>query len=227
MKEKQIEAQQDYNNGMKYKDLAEKYSVSIHTINSWKRRYGWKRDKLQPLDSLQKQLDQDAHAIFTKFLSDETLEIMEKMGGRSSLDLIWDQIQIQYAAIIRAQRIMFVVDQNDMMKELKKAKYAYHPLEEETAEGAKLEQSLIEEEFAFQFSWDRHATFLNAQSRAMGELRRLIKQFEELAHAKDERRLKLKQIELSIEKTKKAVNKGKEESMNITIKRKDDDTCHE
>lgn len=58
----------------------------------------------------------------------------------------------------------------------------------------------------------------------MGELRRLIKQFEELAHAKDERRLRLKQIELTIEKTKKAVREEKEEDLHIMIKRKEDDS---
>ena len=133
---------------------------------------------------------------FNQFLSDETIEIMEKMDGRTSLDLIWDQIQIQYAAIIRAQRIMYVADQEDMIKELKKAAYMPSSLEE-TGEGIQTELDITSEEYSFQFSWDRHATFLNAQSRAMGELRRLIKQFEELAHAKDERRLRLKQIELT------------------------------
>lgn len=130
------------------------------------------------------------------------------MSGRTSLDLIWDQIQIQYAAIIRAQRIMYVSDQDDMIKELKKAAYMPSSLEE-TVEGIQPEQEISTEEYSFQFSWDRHATFLNAQSRAMGELRRLIKQFEELAHAKDERRLRLKQIELTIEKTKKQCAKKK------------------
>ncbi|ASC83612.1 hypothetical protein CDA59_14735, partial [Bacillus subtilis] len=56
-----------------------------------------------------------------------------------------------------------------------------------------------EEEYEFQFAWDRHATFLNAQSRAMGELRGLIKQFVLLAHEADERRLKLEQMRLNIE----------------------------
>ncbi|MEC1762733.1 hypothetical protein P9E10_10365, partial [Bacillus subtilis] len=35
-------------------------------------------------------------------------------------DMIWDQIQIQYAAILRAQKIMFVSDKEEMIKELKK-----------------------------------------------------------------------------------------------------------
>ncbi|MFJ7953950.1 phage terminase small subunit [Lysinibacillus sp. NPDC096418] len=67
------------------------------------------------------------HGFFAKFLPEETLEIMEAMNERSPADLIWDQIQIQYAAIIRAQRIMHVTDKGEMIKELKKAKYEYSP----------------------------------------------------------------------------------------------------
>ncbi|WP_144492776.1 phage terminase small subunit [Bacillus pumilus] len=212
MKDKRIGAKQDYMKGMTYQQIADHYNVSIHTVKSWKRRYGWQR---------QKGSSNQAHSIFNQFFSDETIDIMEKMGGRTSLDLIWDQIQIQYAAIIRAQRIMYVSDQDDMIKELKKAAYMPSSLEE-TVEGIQPEQEMSTEEYSFQFSWDRHATFLNAQSRAMGELRRLIKQFEELAHAKDERRLRLKQIELTIEKTKKAVREEKEEDLHIMIKRKED-----
>jgi len=34
----------DYAGGMKYKDIAEKYGISINTVKSWKTRYNWKRD---------------------------------------------------------------------------------------------------------------------------------------------------------------------------------------
>lgn len=36
-------AEVDYMDGMKYKDIAEKHSVSINTVKSWKKRYGWNR----------------------------------------------------------------------------------------------------------------------------------------------------------------------------------------
>jgi phage terminase small subunit len=36
-------AEIDYINGMKYKEIAEKYGVSINTIKSWKTRYGWSK----------------------------------------------------------------------------------------------------------------------------------------------------------------------------------------
>lgn len=35
------EAEKDYIKGMKYKDIADKYEVSINTVKSWKTRYGW------------------------------------------------------------------------------------------------------------------------------------------------------------------------------------------
>ncbi|WP_370567529.1 terminase small subunit [Lactobacillus sp. M0403] len=41
--EKRIAAQHDYELGMKYKDIAEKYGVSFNTVKSWRTRYGWVR----------------------------------------------------------------------------------------------------------------------------------------------------------------------------------------
>ncbi|MGG0775958.1 phage terminase small subunit [Bacillus rugosus] len=217
MAEKHIQAYKDYVKGMKYKDLAEKYGVSVNTIKSWKQRHGWERKKGAPIEKSvhtkkggqpgnknavgnnggapQRNQNAVTHGFFSRFLPEETLEIMEEIQERSPADMIWDQIQIQYAAILRAQKIMFVSDKEEMIKELKKKKSLISEVSE-----------IEEEEYEFQFAWDRHATFLNAQSRAMGELRGLIKQFDQLAHEADERRLKLEQMRLNIEKAKKDIN---------------------
>ncbi|MBU7455691.1 terminase small subunit [Leuconostoc fallax] len=40
------EAEQDYLSGLKYKDIADKYSVSISTVKMWKSRY-WSQEKSQ------------------------------------------------------------------------------------------------------------------------------------------------------------------------------------
>ncbi len=37
-------AEIDYINGMKYKEIADKYNVSINTVKSWKTRYKWSKD---------------------------------------------------------------------------------------------------------------------------------------------------------------------------------------
>lgn len=42
---KYILAEADYIAGMKYKDIAAKYGVTINTVKSWKKRYAWSRDK--------------------------------------------------------------------------------------------------------------------------------------------------------------------------------------
>lgn len=36
-------AERDYLAGMKYKEIAAKYNVSMNTVKSWKKRYGWNR----------------------------------------------------------------------------------------------------------------------------------------------------------------------------------------
>jgi uncharacterized protein YjcR len=225
MAEKYVLAEKDYVKGMKYKEIAEKYKVSLNTVKSWKKRYGWNRDRGAPSEKSVHTKKRGApkgninakgnkggaprgnqnavtHGFFSKFLPAETLEIMEAMKERSAADLIYDQIQIQYAAIIRAQQIMFVTDKSELVKELKKAEYEHIPVRDEDGEPG-LRPVVVKEEFEIQFAWDRHATFLNAQSRAMGELRSLIKQFEEMAPMNDERRLKLEQMQTSIAKAKK------------------------
>lgn len=217
-------AEKDYVKGMKYKDIAEKYQVSINTVKSWKKRYAWNRERGAPKEKGVHTKSRGApkgninakgnkggaapkgnsnavtHGFFAKFLPPETLEIMEGMNERSPADLIYDQIQIQYAAIIRAQKVMWVTGKDELIKELKKGKYEYHEIPKE--QGGGIEKAVTEEEYEFQFAWDRQATFLTAQSRAMSELRSLIKQFDALASENDERRLRLEQMNLTIEKSK-------------------------
>lgn len=37
-------AEKDYKSGMKYKEIADKYKVTINTVKSWKQRYNWTRE---------------------------------------------------------------------------------------------------------------------------------------------------------------------------------------
>jgi len=206
MESKHIQAEKDYVKGMKYKDLAEKYGVSINTIKSWKKRHGWERKKGAPkrksvhtkkggqpgnVNALGnsggaapiRNQNAKTHGFYSKHMPAEAFEIMQDIQEFSPVDLLWEQIQIQFTAIVRAQKIMFVENKDEMIKELKKKKSV-------VSDSADIE----EEEYEFQFAWDRHATFLNAQSRAMSELRGLIKQFDNIAHETDESRLKLEQM---------------------------------
>lgn len=236
------------------KDLAAKHDIKLGTIKSRKSREGWSRDATKKDATKSKKVATSKktqrykegsrkgvgnpnpenqfternsvakkHGLFSRYIPQATLEIMGMLDKEDPADLIWDQIQIQYAAIIRAQEIMFVENKHEMIKELKKSKFDVVP----TDDG--VEQIPIEQEYEFQFAWDRQASFLTAQSRAMSELRGLIKQFNELTYEDDERKLKLQQMQLGIDKTKSEIKKlekdldsNNDQPIEIMIKRKGD-----
>lgn len=144
-----------------------------------------------------------SHGFFRKFMPDDdvTREIYDSAGTMKPIDLLWENIQIKFTAIVRAQRIMWVQGKDEMIKELKKQKFEIHS----TGRGKnkELHQMVVEEEYEFQFSWDRQATFLNAQARAMGTLTSMIRQYEEmcrLGSADEEQQLRIQKLKLEVDK---------------------------
>lgn len=62
--EKHEEAEKDYMNGMKYKDIAEKYGTTINTVKSWKKRYDW--NKKEGAHKIEKGCTQNEKRVHTK-----------------------------------------------------------------------------------------------------------------------------------------------------------------
>ena len=152
-----INAETDYMNGMKYKDIAAKYGVTINTVKSWKTRYKWSKDKKK--------------GVHTKSKKVRT----QKGGQPGNTNAVGHggtgppgnkNIQIAYAAIMRAQRIAYVKDQHD--KTIEKI---------ERKDG-----NVIGERWEVQQAWDKQNEFLKAQARAQSELRLLIRQYDEMLH---------------------------------------------
>lgn len=54
-------AYKDYMSGMKYKDIAEKYNVSLNTVKSWKTRNSWNRKEDAPDKKVRTQKEKGAH----------------------------------------------------------------------------------------------------------------------------------------------------------------------
>ncbi|MDA1636471.1 phage terminase small subunit [Bacillus cereus] len=219
MKQKHELAQEDYMQGMKYKDIAEKHDVSVNTVKSWKTRYKWDRkgvhtnnEKVRTQKKMGAPINNKnavgnpgnknpkwgnknsvghgppkgndnavTHGFFRKHFPEDVADLAAEIMEKNPIDMLWENITIQYTAIIRAQRLMFVKDQEDMTKEIKK----------ETDMGT---------EYEIQFAWDKHANFLNAQSRAMSTLSSLIRDFDKLANIDDERRAKLNLMNAQIDK---------------------------
>lgn len=221
-------AETDYMSGMKYKEIAEKYSVTINTVKSWKTRYQWSRGDKKSVHTkknkvcTQKQRKRggqpgnknavghggtgppgnknaEKYGFFSKYLPEETREIFSAISEADPLDLLWHQIQIAYAAIIRAQKIAYVKDQQDKTVEKVEEK----------------EGNVIGERWEVQQAWDKQNEFLKAQARAQSELRSLIKQYDEMLHKNWE--LASEEQRTRIDVMKARSNNQQDENDGVTI----------
>jgi phage terminase small subunit len=230
-REKAFEIYQKYSGIISNRKIAEMLNEDEKIIAVWKSRDKWSNDVQQKNQSKKKSCttkknkggqpknknskghkssspkenkNAEKHGLFTKYLPAETLELIDSFQEANLLDLLWDQIMIQYAAIIRSQQIMYVTDKAEMIKELKKS---YEKKSESHTEKKDSESTECEYEYEFQFAWDRQATYLNAQSRAMGELRSMIKQYDEMLHknwdiATEEQKLRISKLKHDIDLVK-------------------------
>ena len=159
--------------------MRKKYDVTLNTVKSWKTRH-WnkkgvhtnkgkkcahKKKGAQPgnKNGTGPPGNQNAkkHGLFAKWLPEEVNQIIGEMP-ESPLDILWYNIQLQLAAIVRAQNIMYVIDKDDRTREV-------------TLEGEAIAYDV-------QQAWDKQASFMTAQSRAMKTLESMIKQYDELLH---------------------------------------------
>ena len=199
---------------MKRKDIAIKYGVSVNTVKSWKTRH-WNKEegatpkvkKGAPLKNKnakghgapKRNKNAEKHGFFSKWLPEETMEIISSLEEKQPIDILWDNIQLQYAAIIRAQKLMHVKDQQDKTVER---------IEEKLG-------NVSGERWEVQQAWDKHAAFMSAQSRAMKTLEGMIKQYDEMLHkdwqlATDEQKARIANLKAKIEKDGETYDDGVE-----------------
>ena len=196
---------------MKLIDIAKQLSVSEGTVRSWKSRYKWGNATLQKKKrnaakhrggqpgnknavghgAPKKNKNAEKHGFFSKYLPEEPFSIIQDIDEQDPLDILWGNIQFAYAAIVRAQQIMYVRDKED--KSIEKV---------EEKDG-----NVIGERWEVQQAWDKQATFLKAQARAQSELRSLIKQYDELLHrnwdlASEEQRTRIEHLRAKTEQIK-------------------------
>ena len=199
------QAKEMFSKGLKLIEIANQLGVPEGTVRSWKNRYKWDCNVAKEKRNVAKtkkggQLgnknavggkgpkqnkNAEKHGFFSKYLPEETFSIIQDIKKKDPLDILWENIQIAYAAIVRAQQIMYVKDREDKTIER---------VEEKKSKG-----KLIGERWEVQEAWDKQATFLKAQARAQGELRSLIKQYDELLHsnyelATEEQKARIEQI---------------------------------
>ena len=195
-----------YLEGQKLVEIASQLNLPEGTVRRWKCTHKWDSERSEKKSERsdrrgapkgnknavgggapEQNKNAEKFGFFSKHLPEETVSIIQEMPT-DSLDVLWDQIQIAYAAIIRAQQIMYVRDRDDMTKE--------KTMSGETADAWEVQQA-----------WDKQGKFLQAQARAQSELRSLIKQYDELLHkrwdlATEEQKARIAQIKAQTDKLK-------------------------
>lgn len=212
-RDKAFELFKEHNGNITNREIARILDVPERTISVWKIRDSWnerincstskkecsttkKKRGGQPgnknavgYGAPKENKNAEKHGFFSKYLPEETFEIMQEIQEKDPLDILWENIQIQYAAIIRAQRIMYVKDKED-----------------KTIEKVEEKRGKIKgERWEVQQAWDKQATFLKAQSRAMAELRSMIKQYDELLKsglATEEQKARIEKLKAEVDRIK-------------------------
>ena len=175
----------DSGGNKKLKDIAAELEVSETQVRKWKNQDRWNSNVTNPNSNVTKRKhggqpgnknaaghgapkrnkNAEKYGFFSKYLPEETVSIIQEMP-QDPLDVLWDQIQIAYAAIIRAQQIMYVRDAEDKTVEKIERK----------------DGNVIGEKWEVQQAWDKQASFLSAQARAQKTLEGMINRYEELLH---------------------------------------------
>lgn len=196
--------------GMKLIDISKKLGVPEGSVRRWKCTYKWGKDNSERSNkkqtnnkkaNVQKKKsggqpgnknatgppgNQHAvkHGLYAKHIPKETLELMDMINNSNPIDLLWDNITIAYASIIRAQKIMYVENQRELVKQT-------------------VSSSQNGEIYDIQYSWDRQANFISAQARAMTTLANMIEKYDKLCNsslATEEQRLRVTKLKAEIEK---------------------------
>jgi uncharacterized protein YjcR len=186
--ERYNEAYNLFRSGKKLIEIANQLNLPEGTVRRWKSTHKWdneRSDKKSERSERNKggqpgnknalgndggappeNKNAEKHGFFAKWLPEETMEIMQSIQSANPLDLLWDNICLQYTAIIRAQNIMHVKDSNDANK-----------IVSSVSKGKTNSMT-----YKVQFADDRQSSFLLAQSRAMKTLESMIKQYDEMLH---------------------------------------------
>lgn len=144
------------------------------------------KDRAKQSESQKRNNNRETHGLFSKYLPNETMDLVNSIESLNSIDILWTNIKIQYAAIVRSQSIMYVEDNNDKDIDV-------------------IESGEFSEKVQVITAGDKQSNFLQSQSRAMNTLSKMIRDYEELCRselATEQQRLRIEKLKVDIDKVK-------------------------
>lgn len=200
-----------YRQGLKLIEIAQRLNVPEGTIRRWKHTYQWNNERSEKKTNVRKRGGQPGNrnraaplgnkraekwGFMSKYLPEETREIFNAVEQADPLDLLWDQIQLQYAAIMRAQRIAYVRDQEDRTINVQ-------------GQGVHTQEA-----------WDKQAAFMAAQSKAVLALANLIRHYETLlqergVRATEEQRARIEKLHAETQRLKREADTGFDDGVEV------------
>lgn len=169
------------------REIANQLGISEKTVAGWKCKDNWSMERSTPIKNTKgtpknqstpkkkkggqpgnqnakgKNLhNQNArkHGLFSKWLPPAINEIIKEMPT-DPLDIVWYNIELQWANIMHAQKILHVENKEDKVQEV-------------TMEGENVTA------YEIQQAWDRQARTLKANGRALVDLDRMIRSYYEI-----------------------------------------------
>lgn len=133
------------------------------------------------------------HGFYRKWLPQDMLEIIEDTKGMTLADRLWFQIETKFASLIQLHKIMFVESKHDILNEI--------DMISDGADGGMERRKVV-------YAFEQYAEYVKTEARLTSEWRNVVKQFLELSDEYDERRMKLEQMQLNIDKTKTEIERN-------------------
>lgn len=145
------------------KEIAQHLGVTVRTVFNWSNKDSWDLMlKLLTEKNISKSYETTESSVI-ELLPKQTAQIMSVIEQSSAVEILWQNILLQYAAIIRAQQLMYVESENILSIEKRR-------LEENESSASEWENIT---------PWDRYKTFLDTQSKAMNVLTNMLNKFED------------------------------------------------
>ncbi|OOZ84982.1 phage terminase small subunit [Bacillus cereus] len=224
MKQKHELAQEDYMQGMKYKDIAEKHDVSVNTVKSWKTRYKWDRKGVHTKDEKVRTQKKTGAPIGNKNAVGNSGNKNPKWGNKNAVGhgppkgndnatthglfkkIIPNDDPYAMELIEEIQNhtgldMLFHSIQLQYFNILNSQRIM-HVRDKDDMSKEVISESEGGEAYMVQFAWDKQANLLTAYARAMNTLTSMIEKFNKLADVDDERRTKLSLMAAQIDKLK-------------------------